>query len=75
MQYLVITLSTTEAALLMEEYCMKKGIPGRLIPVPPDIHADCGLAFRAPVSMKKVFADKEDGLPPYDGVFTRDFRF
>lgn len=45
---LVITFPTTTAALEWERTCMEKGIPGRLIPVPVTITADCGLAWAMP---------------------------
>ena len=45
---LVITFPTTTAALSWERHCMEKNIPGRLIPVPVTITADCGLAWAMP---------------------------
>ena len=45
---LVVTFSTTTAAMEMERYCIKNGIPGRLIPTPRQITADCGLSWSAP---------------------------
>lgn len=45
---LVVTFSTTTAAMEMERYCLKNGIPGRLISTPRQITADCGLAWSAP---------------------------
>ena len=44
----VATFSTTTAAMEMERYCLANGIPGRLIPTPRQITADCGLAWSAP---------------------------
>lgn len=45
---LVVTFSTTTAAMEMERYCLANGVPGRLIPTPRQITADCGLAWSAP---------------------------
>ena len=45
---LVVTFSTTTAAMEMERYCLANGIPGRLIPTPRSLTADCGLAWSAP---------------------------
>lgn len=45
---LVVTFSTTEAAMEMERFCLANAIPGRLIPTPRQITADCGLAWSAP---------------------------
>ncbi len=44
--YIIITFKTTTAAMAMENRCLKKGIPGRLIPLPGGIAAGCGLCFR-----------------------------
>lgn len=43
---MVLTFATTTAAMAMEKRCMEQGIPGRLIPVPREITAGCGLAWR-----------------------------
>ena len=40
--YLIITFHTTAAAIAMERLCRDKGLPGRLIPVPRELTADCG---------------------------------
>jgi hypothetical protein len=45
---LVVTFFTTVAAMEMERYCLQNNIPGRLIPTPRQITADCGLAWSAP---------------------------
>ncbi len=45
---LVMTFHTTTAAMAMESACMAAGLPGRLIPVPREITADCGMAWCAP---------------------------
>ena len=45
---LVITFPTTTAALGWERACQERGVPGRLIPVPVTITADCGLAWAMP---------------------------
>ena len=44
---LVITFYTTTAAMAMERLCRDCGAPGRIIPVPGSISADCGLAWCA----------------------------
>ena len=45
---LVITFHTTAAAMAMETLCRRQGLPGRLIPVPRELTADCGMAWCAP---------------------------
>ena len=44
---LVITFATTTQAMAMEKFCMTQGLPGRLIPVPREITAGCGLSWKA----------------------------
>ena len=34
-QKLIVTFHTTAAAMAMERRCMAQGIPGRVLPVPP----------------------------------------
>lgn len=50
--WLIITFHTTTAAMAMESLCAEKGLPGRLIPVPREITAGCGMSWRAPVENK-----------------------
>lgn len=45
---LVVTFPTTTAAIAMETLCAERGVAGRLIPVPREITAGCGMAFCAP---------------------------
>lgn len=44
--YHLLTFHTTTAAMAMEDYCHEYGIPGRMIPLPQEISAGCGLAWR-----------------------------
>ena len=44
---LIITFSTTVNAMEMEQLCRDHHAPGRLIPVPREITAGCGLAWCA----------------------------
>lgn len=44
---LIVTFSTTAAAMAMEKLCGEEQLPGRLIPVPREITAGCGLAWKA----------------------------
>ena len=49
----IITYYTTAAAIAMEKTCKRREISGRLIPVPPQITADCGLAWMAPLTERE----------------------
>ena len=42
---LLVTFHTTAGAMAMEKYCGAENVPGRLIPVPRSITADCGLCW------------------------------
>ena len=44
---LVITFKTTTQAMAVEKYCMSHNLPGRIIPVPREITAGCGLSWKA----------------------------
>ena len=44
---LILTFPTTVAAMQCEKYCIAHGISGRIIPVPREISAGCGLAWCA----------------------------
>lgn len=46
MKAVVIAFDTTTDAMKMESYCKKNQVPGRLIPIPNEISAGCGLAFK-----------------------------
>ena len=52
--YVIFTFRTTTDAMAMEAQCAKQSIPGRLIPIPREITAGCGLAWRiAPEQYKQ----------------------
>ena len=44
---LVMTFHTTTQAMAAEKYCLANGLPGRIIPVPREITAGCGLSWKA----------------------------
>lgn len=53
--YQILTFPTTTAAISMEKQCKEKEIPGRLIPVPRQITAGCGLAWRMTVEEYEIY--------------------
>ena len=61
---LIVTFETTTSAMAMERLCMEKQVPGRLIPVPREITAGCGMAWCAPVGDRSVIeeAAKQAGI-------------
>ena len=68
-QWLIVTFYTTSAAMAAEKACEQAGLPGRIIPVPREITADCGLGWRtAPENREKTEALVTvfgDGWVPY----------
>ena len=42
---LIITFHTTADAIALEKACRETGRPGRMIPVPRELSAGCGLAW------------------------------
>ena len=42
---LFFSFPTTVAAMEAERFCKEQGLPGRLVPVPREISAGCGLAW------------------------------
>jgi hypothetical protein len=51
---LIVSFHTTTAAMAMERYCLEKAVPGRLIPIPREITAGCGMAWSAPPEEKET---------------------
>ena len=47
-EYMVLAFRTTTEAMAMEKRCTELELPGRLIPLPREIDAGCGLAWRVP---------------------------
>ena len=45
--YCIFTFHTTMEAIAFEKTCKEEKVAGRLIPVPRQISAGCGLAWRA----------------------------
>ena len=44
---LILTFATTTQAMAAEKFCAQQNLPGRLIPVPREITAGCGLSWKA----------------------------
>lgn len=44
--YIVLSFRTTLEAMEWEKQCQNRQVPGRLIPLPREISAGCGLAWR-----------------------------
>lgn len=51
--HVVLTFSTTNDAMAAETAAKAGAIPGRMIPVPSEISAGCGLAWCAPLDKRE----------------------
>ena len=52
----VFTFHTTADAMAAERLCRENGIPGRLIPAPRALTADCGIAWSSPPEQRERVA-------------------
>lgn len=57
----VVAFDSTHEALTCERICKERKIPGRLIPTPVAIKADCGLAWAMPADVRKSFENVAHG--------------
>lgn len=56
----LLTFYSTSGAMAVERYCKDNGIAGRLIPVPREISASCGLSWAVPLEQKEEIMVIED---------------
>ena len=69
----VITFATTSDAMAFESASRKdpEALPGRIVPVPSEISAGCGLSWCAPEEQRDVLlAGAEAKGLAYEDVFT-----
>ena len=66
----VVTFPTTTDAMAMDRCCMERELPGRLIPLPPVIDAECGMCWAAPVGAEQALrAGMEQAGLRWDGTY------
>lgn len=71
----VITFATTSDAMAFEAASRDdaEALPGRIIPVPSEISAGCGLSWAAPEEQREtLLAGIESKGLAYEGVYTVD---
>ena len=63
---LILSFKNTVDALEMEQIGQRRGLPGRLIPLPSVISAGCGLAWTTEPENRDITLSvlKEEGLKP-----------
>ena len=54
---LILAFASTSQAPAAEKLFQETGLPGRMIPVPAQISAGCGLAWKAEPDQKQVLLD------------------
>ncbi len=50
---LIVAFPTTSEALKMEKVCRNNSIKGKLIPIPREISAGCGMAWSSEIELKE----------------------
>lgn len=71
----IITFFTTTDAMAFERYCLGKGLPGRLIPLPGEISAGCGMCWMVRMEdahkLDHLISPEDPGERPvrFEGVY------
>ena len=58
----ILTFYSTSGAIAVEKFCKENNIPGRLLPVPREISASCGLCWAVPVKDREKIRQAEDAF-------------
>lgn len=67
---LILSFDNTTEAMAAEKYCMENNLPGRIIPVPREITAGCGLAWKAlPEEEEILLQGLKDGKLSWSGKY------
>lgn len=71
MSRLLVTFSSSHVAMETELLLEEAGLPVRLIPLPPQVHAGCGLALLCDLDlMDTVLSLMEENRLPHEGLYT-----
>lgn len=66
---IVITFDTTTDAMMMEAFAKENKLDGKIIPLPNEISAGCGLAFKIETEdLEKVTKTLEDNSISYEKI-------
>lgn len=66
---LVVSFLTTTQAMAAEKYCQENRIPGRIIPLPGEISAECGIAWcTEPEEEARLWQAISDGGIQAEGI-------
>ena len=56
----LLTFYSASGAIAVEKFCKENEIPGRLLPVPREISASCGLCWAVPAEQKEKLRQVEE---------------
>ena len=59
----ILTFYSASGAMAVERFCKTKGLPGRLLPVPREISASCGLAWAVPTEERDRLSEVMKNFP------------
>ena len=66
----VVTFASMSDVMAMEARARELGIPGRIIPVPSEVNAGCGMAWCAEATQRAgLVAQMERHDIAYEGIF------
>ncbi len=66
---IVITFDTTTDAMMMEAFAKENKLAGKIIPIPNEISAGCGLAFKIETEdLEKVTKTLEENSISYEKI-------
>ncbi|MDU2585167.1 DUF3343 domain-containing protein [uncultured Anaerococcus sp.] len=66
---IVITFDTTTDAMMMESFAKENKLAGKVIPLPNEISAGCGLAFKIETEdLEKVTKTLEENSISYEKI-------
>ncbi len=66
---IVISFASTTAAMTAEKHLLGQGLPGRIIPLPREVSAGCGLSWKAsPSDEEALVAALREADIPFDAV-------
>lgn len=67
---IVISFDTTTDAMMMEDFAKAGNFGGRLIPIPNEISAGCGLAFEAEMTdIKQIEQILKEKMVVFDKIY------
>ncbi len=56
----IVTFFNTAGAMAFKESCEARGIEGRLIPIPAELKAGCGMVWSAPLTARSPLMELID---------------